>query len=124
MFSITKNIQGKDCSIVEDFHGNAVFLIDNLIIATADTFAANDYWFTSMRSHGFKRSVSGHYTRIQFGTFKSSPKLTSNYNTCQKSTIPKAYILEKTTTHKNGGRTNTFYHPATVEKFFIEYINR
>jgi hypothetical protein len=124
MFSITKNIQGKDCSIVLDYYCNAVFLIDKVIIARADTAGANDYWFTIMREQGFKRSVAGHYTRIQFGTFKGSPKFTSNYYFCQESKMTTAYILKKRTTHKNGTKTNTFNHPAAIERFFADYINR
>jgi hypothetical protein len=70
MYSISKVINGKDCALVEDYHGNARLLIDGKPLAVLNTNYINPKFIRLMISGGFRKTPSTHFSRTQRGNFK------------------------------------------------------
>jgi len=69
MYSISKIINGKDCALVEDFHGNARLLIDGKPLAVLNTNYINAKFIRLMKAGGFNRTDAKHFSRTKRGNF-------------------------------------------------------
>jgi len=69
MYSISKIINGKDCALVEDYHGNARLLIDGKPLAVLNTNYINAKFIRLMKAGGFNRTDAKHFSRTKRGNF-------------------------------------------------------
>jgi hypothetical protein len=69
MYSISKIINGKDCSLVEDCYGAAILLIDGKPLVVLNTNYINPEFIRSMETEGFKRTDAKHFSRNKSGNF-------------------------------------------------------